>query len=165
MFTQRGNIGKLREIDRKIASAVIISEDGKILMGRKDPDKGGVFPDAWHIPGGGIEEGETVDQAVIREIAQEVVGLDLSKFTLKLLPFVGRGSSAKTLPSGERVWVNMEFNRLEVRLDKPAQELEQELSPGDDLVKLQWFSRSDLENAELIPGGHGFFVEAGYLDD
>lgn len=154
----------MREIERKIASAVILSSDGKLLMGRKDPAKGGVYPTAWHIPGGGAEDDETLDEAVIREIGQEVRGLDLSKYERKLLPFVGHGSSPKTMKTGEKVLAKMEFNRFEVRLDEVAEDLSRELGPGDDLVELRWFSRTDLEEVEHIPGGREFFVEAGYMD-
>ena len=154
----------LREINRIISAAVIFSKDGKILMGRKDPAKGGVYPDAWHIPGGGVEPVETLEDAVTREIGQEVVGLDLSKYEVTHLPIVGEGASPKTLDTGERVWCNMQFNHFEVHLDKPAAELAQELKPGDDLVELRWFGRDELPNVQQIPGGEEFFVEAGYMD-
>jgi 8-oxo-dGTP pyrophosphatase MutT (NUDIX family) len=156
------NTEHLREIQRVIASAVIISSDGKVLMGKKDPAKGGVYPDAWHIPGGGLDDGETLEQALIREIGQEVVGLDVTRTQYRELPLVGHGSSTKTLPSGERVWCNMEFHRFEVRLDKPAAELV-ELKPGDDLVELRWFGPDELADVQQIPGGREFFIEAGYL--
>jgi len=94
------NPEQLREIDRPIASLVIISSDGKILLGRKDPTKGGVYPDAWHIPGGGIDEGESLQAAGRREGFEET-GIDLAKETLTLLPYVGHGQSPKTLESGE----------------------------------------------------------------
>jgi 8-oxo-dGTP pyrophosphatase MutT (NUDIX family) len=154
----------MREMERTIASAVIISRDGKLLMGKKDPAKGGVYPNAWHIPGGGVEEGETLDQALIREIGQEVKGLDLSIHERKLLPFVGRGATSKTLTDGEKVWVNMVFNRFEVKLEETANVLAKNLTPGDDLVELRWFSRAELIGLEHIPGGYEFFVQAGYID-
>ena len=46
----------MREIERTIVSGLVFSKDGKLLMGLKDPAKGGVYPDVWHIPGGGIDE-------------------------------------------------------------------------------------------------------------
>ncbi len=94
----------LREIDRRIAALVIFSSDGKILMGKKDPQKGGVYPDAWHIPGGGMEKGEELEDTAIREGEQEVLGLKIDKDMLHRLPNIGRGATVKTLESGERVW-------------------------------------------------------------
>ena len=154
------NPDSLREIDRPIASVVIISKDNKILMGRKDSAKGGVFPNAWHIPGGGIDEGESLEQAAKREALEEV-GIDLADESIKLLPFPGRGESPKTLSSGERVWCNMIFNRFEARLSKLSKDIMTE--PNDDLVELRWFREDELANVELVPGGREFFIEAGYL--
>lgn len=157
---QRRNPEGLREIDRPIASLIILSSDGKLLMGKKDPAKGGVYPNAWHIPGGGTEEGETLEGAARREGLEEV-GIDLSKYDIVPSPFIGHGESAKTLSSGERVWVNMTFNRFKVRLDQPADEVE--LSPNDDLVELRWFTPEELEGVEQIPGGREFFILEGYM--
>jgi 8-oxo-dGTP pyrophosphatase MutT (NUDIX family) len=103
----------MREIERKIASALIFSKDSKLLMGRKDPAKGGVYPDCCHIPGGGSDEGETLEQAVRREI-QEEVGIDVSLYNPILIPEKGSGVAEKTLPSGENVLCRMEFNIFRV---------------------------------------------------
>jgi len=157
------NPDNLREIDRPIAALIIISGDNKILMGLKDPSKGGVFADAWHIPGGGIDKdkGESEEDAARREGLEEV-GIDFTGSTLNLLPFIGHGESPKTLESGEKVWCNMTFNRFEVRLEEPAAEIK--LQPDDDLVELRWFDRNELANVKQIPGGREFFVAAGYID-
>lgn len=154
------NPDSLRGIDRPIASVVIISADNKILMGRKDPTKGGVYPDTWHIPGGGIDEGESLEQAARREALEEV-GIDLVDMPLAPLPFIGRGESPKTLPSGEKVWCKMTFNRFEARLPQAAQDIK--IEPSDDLVELRWFDEDELAHVELVPGGYEFFVEAGYI--
>jgi 8-oxo-dGTP pyrophosphatase MutT (NUDIX family) len=154
------NSDNLRQIERVIASVVLISSDGKILMGRKDPTKGGVYPDVWHIPGGGVDEGESLEDAARREALEEV-GIDLTNEALKLLPFVDHGGSPKTLPSGEKVWCNMTFNRFEVRLAVLASGIA--IKPNDDLVELRWFSTTELDHIELVPGGREFFIKAGYI--
>ena len=154
------NPENLREIDRSIASLIILSGDGKLLMGLKDPTKGGVYSDAWHIPGGGIDNGESLEDAARREGFEEV-GLDFTGLELTPLPFVGRGETVKTLSSGERVWCNMMFNRFEVRLAQPAAKID--LHPTDDLVELHWFDESELADVNQIPGGREFFIEAGYI--
>jgi nucleoside triphosphatase len=150
----------MREIKRTIVSAVIISSDGKILMGRKDPARGGVYPDCWHIPGGGVDQGESLEQALIREVREEV-GINLLEEHLSPLPEIGEGVAEKTMPNGETVLCHMEFHRFEARIPKPNNEIN--LTLGDDLVETRWFGPTELANVQQIPGGKEFFQRMGYL--
>ena len=40
-------------------------------MGKKDPQKGGVYNKSWHIPGGGVDEEESLSETAIRETKEE----------------------------------------------------------------------------------------------
>lgn len=65
---------------------VLRRHDGKYLLAdrveRDVHDKGVVTgDDFWQIPGGGVEVGETVEEAVIREMKEET-GLDVEIITL-----------------------------------------------------------------------------------
>ena len=157
------NPNNLRVIDREIASAIVISSDDKVLMGRKDPSKGGVYADAWHIPGGGVDEGELLEDALRRELSEEVIGLDLTNARIKRLDLPGGGETEKILATGERVWVRMNFNRFEVRMPQTADKLLHEIKAGDELVELRFFTRDELNDVEQIPGGREAFRELGYM--
>jgi 8-oxo-dGTP pyrophosphatase MutT (NUDIX family) len=151
----------MREIQRTIASALIFSKDGKLLMGKKDSAKGGVYSDCWHIPGGGLDEGETLEQAVEREVKEEV-GIDILPYNPVLIPEKSGGIAEKTLSSGEKVLCKMEFNIFRVDIsDKLASEIETNLS--DDLVKIRWFSPEELPNVKQIPGGKEYFQKIGLI--
>ncbi|MFA5871729.1 MAG: NUDIX hydrolase [Parcubacteria group bacterium] len=151
----------MREIQRTIVSALIFSKDGKLLMGKKDPGKGGVYPDCWHIPGGGTDEGETLEQALRREIKEEV-GIDISFYKAILIPEKGSGIAEKTLASGENVLCKMEFNIFRVDIkDKLASEIEVNLN--DDLVEFHWFNLEELPNVKQIPGGKEFMQRIGLI--
>ena len=152
----------MKEIQRTIVSAIIFSKDGKLLMGRKDPEGGGVYPDSWHIPGGGVENGETLEQALAREVKEEV-GIDIFQCRIFHIPGVGHGDAEKTIKeTGKKVLCHMEFNRFEVYVDdKNADEINVKLS--DDLVEVRWFSKEELPTVKQIPGGKEFFQEMGYM--
>lgn len=51
-----------------VAAAVII-EDGKIFATQRGY---GAYKDGWEFPGGKIEAGETAEQALVREIREEL---------------------------------------------------------------------------------------------
>lgn len=53
-----------------VVAAVICNEDNKILIAQRNLKKsqGGL----WEFPGGKIEQGETKEQAIIREIKEEM---------------------------------------------------------------------------------------------
>src|SRR3989344_3979737 len=63
------------------ALGIIINDEGQFLITlRNDPDN----PRAhhkWEIPGGGVEDGETFEQAVIREVKEEI------GVVIELLPY------------------------------------------------------------------------------
>jgi 8-oxo-dGTP diphosphatase len=50
-------------------STAIITDAGRVLMIRRREKEGKLL---WAFPGGGIEEGETPEQAAVRETAEEV---------------------------------------------------------------------------------------------
>ena len=54
-------------------STAIITDGGKVLMIRRREREGKLL---WAFPGGGIEQGETPEQAAVRETAEEV-GLEV----------------------------------------------------------------------------------------
>ena len=55
-------------------SAAIIAQDGKVFCAHRPTSQGGA---GWEFPGGQVEEGETAEQAVRREIGEEL-GVRLS---------------------------------------------------------------------------------------
>lgn len=61
-----------------IVKAVLLSPKG-ILLGRRSPDRR-AYPNRWSFPGGHVEEGESMETALQREI-QEELGLTLRAFS------------------------------------------------------------------------------------
>ena len=151
----------MRTIHREIVSALIFSKDGKLFQGMKNPKDGGVYTDCWHIPGGGIDEGEDKISALVREV-QEETGIVVSLEKVELVDDKGHGESEKTLKeTGERVLCKMKFNVYKVVLDQDASEVL--VSLDDDLMKYQWTDLADIKNLKLTPPSVELFTRLGYL--
>lgn len=144
----------MREIHRNIVAAAIVSADGRILLGKKDPKRGGVYTDRWHIPGGGIEEGETLLEALHREIFEET-GIDINNEKIELLDDTATGTSEKQLSSGEQVLCHMKFTTFLVRLNGRSNEIT--LQASADLITIEWFDNSQLSPLKLVPASIELF--------
>lgn len=140
----------MRSIHRTIVSAIIISKDGKILLGKKDPKRQIYDLDCWHIPGGGVDEGESLEQGLRRELGEEL-GLDISddEFRVKLIDDKGKGEAEKILHSGEKVWAIMQYNVFQVNVDKNAADIQ--VAAKDDLIELKWVALKNLHKYKQTP--------------
>ncbi|OJU88240.1 hypothetical protein BGO17_04700 [Candidatus Saccharibacteria bacterium 49-20] len=137
----------MRTIQRDIAGALLFSNDGRVLIGKNV--KGGVYEDLWVVPGGGIDEGETKEDAVKREILEEV-GIDISDAVIEPVDLPQTGTAEKTLrDTGERVLVAMTFYNFTVKFDKPAQEIPIILE--DDFGHAEWVAIEKLSELSYSP--------------
>jgi len=64
----------------RTVGALLIGPDGKVLLGLRAPSKK-VWPCHWDTIGGRVENGESLDDALIREV-QEEVGVTPTRFRL-----------------------------------------------------------------------------------
>lgn len=64
----------------KNAVAVIVDNDNKILLLKRGDEPGTWMPNKWALVGGGIEKGESPEEACKREIWEET-GLEINKLT------------------------------------------------------------------------------------
>jgi len=53
-------------------AAILRSTDGRILLQQRDYAPGISFPGYWTLPGGRVEEGESPEQAIERELWEEL---------------------------------------------------------------------------------------------
>jgi len=63
----------------KNALAVIVNSDNKILLLKRSDEPKTWQPKKWALVGGGVEKGETPEEAVKREIKEEI-GVEIKKF-------------------------------------------------------------------------------------
>ena len=65
----------------EIAQALLFDRDGKLLMYLRDDKPTIPFPNHWDLFGGHVEPGETPEQALCREV-QEEIGVTLESWRL-----------------------------------------------------------------------------------
>lgn len=121
-------------IKPKDGAKVIIFSPDKILLFHRDNIPTIPYPDCWQLVGGGIEEGETPEQALLREVKEEV-SYDLKNFKL---------ISKTKGTTGGNVWVYMTF------IDK-EEEAKLVLGPGEG-QEISWFTIDEALAKKLSPG-------------
>ena len=53
-----------------VGTAIITDAEGRVLIGQRPEGK--ALPGLWEFPGGKQEDGETVEQCIVREIKEEL---------------------------------------------------------------------------------------------
>ena len=151
----------MQVVQRNIVVGMIWSSDGRLLLGKKDPHGGGVYPDCWHLPGGGIEYGESHHEALRREIKEEV-GIDIAPFHIDFVDGAGYGESVKTNEqTGESYLCQMHFYVYRIVLPVPAANVP--ISLQDDLKQVAWPTMQELSNYWLTPPSIILFTKLGYI--
>ena len=137
----------------------IFSKDGKLLLGKNR--KGGVYEGSYVVPGGGVDDGETKEVALHREMMEET-GIDIHQATIT--PFnQSSGEHEKTLrDTGERVFVKMNFYDYRIDINQDAADIQ--LSTEDDWHQPHWFSLDELKDANLSTATHNTLVMTHILN-
>jgi len=63
-----------------VATCLLFDKNNKLLMYLRDDNPAISYPNCWDLFGGIVEEGETPEQALVREV-QEELGIILTQFT------------------------------------------------------------------------------------
>lgn len=66
---------------RKGASILFVNARREVLLFLRDRKPDIPYPDTWDVPGGHVEQGETPEECIVREMKEEM-GIDLSGFGL-----------------------------------------------------------------------------------
>ncbi len=67
-----------------VAACALVDVDGRVLLARRPPGRS--MAGLWEFPGGKVEEGERPEQALIREMSEEL-GITIAEACLAPLTF------------------------------------------------------------------------------
>ena len=127
--------------DRAAARALVVDEEGRTLLVQFRDESGQVW---WATPGGGVDEHENVEQALRRELAEE---LGLDEFELGPEIWTREHTFAwngRILRQRERIWL------VEVASHEPAPRVD---LAAELVADVRWWTPAELEAATetLVP--------------
>lgn len=115
---------------RKGTSIIFVNDQKQVLLFLRDDKPDIPYPNMWDVPGGHVDDGETPEQCIVREMKEEME-LDLEDFHLFSV---------------------MEFtDRIEYTFWKKAN-LDIEKINLHEGQKLKWFTESEIRKTTLAYG-------------
>src|SRR6516164_6530923 len=131
-----GNIERTYPTRPHLAVSAAIFRDGRVLIVRRGrPPAHGLYT----LPGGGVELGETLEQAVVREVREET---GLAVAPLALVGFreaIGRDTAGRI----ERHFVILPF---------AARWIAGEIALNEELAEARWLVPSELDGLKTTEG-------------
>jgi 8-oxo-dGTP diphosphatase len=148
----------MRTIQRDIVGGFIFSKDGKLLLGKSI--KGGVYEGSYSVPGGGIEESETKEQALAREMLEET-GIDVNRGRIAEISSSTGGHEKTLRGTNERVFVDMVFYNYKIELPQVAIEII--VRAEDDWTSPRWFTPAEISEANIAEPTLKKLQEIGFV--
>ncbi len=134
-------------MNSRTVAVAVIEKNGKFLMGNKAKDIG-PYPNTWRLPGGGVEKGETLEDAIKREVKEET-NLDVQN-----LEKVGIQEDDEPNKHGEMTHYTFHIFRAEVVGEEKV---------SDEFPQLRWIDKSELKNVPLARPTIKYFKNIGLL--
>jgi 8-oxo-dGTP pyrophosphatase MutT (NUDIX family) len=138
----------LEPIDRSAVRALVLDRHERVLLVKFRDDQGQVW---WATPGGGIDDGESAEEAIRRELVEEAGLVDY-----ELGPEIWRREHVfawlgRILRQRERIFVV----RVEEHEPAPTADL-----PAEQVFELRWWTLAELEGATetLVPARLAHFM-------
>ena len=130
---------------RKGTSIIFVNDKKQVLLLLRDDKPDIPYPNMWDIPGGHVDDGETPEQSIVREMKEEM-DLNLEDFhLLSVMEFVDRVEYT--------FWKKANLDIQSITLHEGQ--------------KLKWFTESEVKNTKLAYGFNeivdDFFKKAPFI--
>ncbi|MBW1826525.1 MAG: NUDIX hydrolase [Deltaproteobacteria bacterium] len=115
---------------RKGTSIIFVNDQRKVLLLLRDDKPTIPYPNMWDVPGGHVDDGETPEQCIVREMKEEM-DLTLEEFErLSVMEFTDRVEYT--------FWkrVNLDIEKIDLREGQ----------------RLRWFTELEARNSKLAYG-------------
>lgn len=131
---------------RKGCSIIFVNDKKQVLLFLRDNNPDIPFPNMWDVPGGHVEDTETPEQCIVREMKEEM-GLELAGF---------RRFSVEEFD--DRIEYAF-WKKTDIHIDEIT------LTEGQ---RLKWFTENEIKNTELAYGFNkilaDFFSHKRFID-
>lgn len=141
---------------QRVIVCPIIENNGEFLLCKMADDRG-VFPGQWALSGGGMEPGENLEQALMREIREELG----EKLTItKVMPWTFRDDvRTKIYADGTNEEIYMIYLLFECHSSN------REVIFNEEFQAVEWVSPDRLAELDLNEATRITFIQKGFLTD
>lgn len=133
---------------RLIVVPIIYDQQGHVLICKKASDRG-VFPGKWGLPGGGMEPGEFMEEALRREVREEL-GIEIEDIQPL---FFKEGIESKVRPGTKPETIHMIYLLFQCKAATT------ELKLNEEFAHFAWALPSELRGFDLDPETTRTFAE------
>ncbi len=140
-------------MNRRIAARAIIVKDGKLLCLRHKPYQG-FNTDYWCVPGGGLDEAESLTDAVAREVVEELGIKPVVGDLLFIQQFVHKAAEREEIEFFFRVLNVDDFDHIDLSKTSHGNEEIQTvefIDPTKNEVRPRFLSKESLDNLSNRP--------------
>ena len=117
-----------------IVVAAVLVREGRALLGHRSPDRRW-YPDVWDVLGGHVDDGESPQEALVRELDEELgirVDVDLGEPVARIVDAAGQGGGLDITIWVVTWWFGEIINRAREEHDD-----------------LRWFTRDEIPELRL----------------
>ncbi|MGK7285860.1 nucleoside triphosphatase NudI [Buttiauxella agrestis] len=139
---------------QRVIVCPIIENNGEVLLCKMADDRG-VFPGQWALSGGGMEPGEQMEEALLREIAEEL-GTELQITSIKPWTFAD-DVRVKTYADGSKEEIYM------IYLIFDCVSASRNVAFNEEFQDIAWVKHSELSNYDLNEATKVTFSKKGWI--